>query len=229
MTAIALKLQAVRDRIAAAALRSGRWPSAVTLVAVTKTFPASYIEEACAAGQRAFGESYAQEGVKKITALAHLPLEWHFIGPIQSNKTRVIAEHYQWVHGIDREKIAARLADARPGRLPPLEVCIQVNVSGEATKSGVMPGAELGLANAIARLPQLRLRGLMAIPEPTDDAALRERRYALLRSLKDGLAAAGHSVDTLSMGMSDDFEAAIEAGATIVRVGTAIFGGRERL
>jgi PLP dependent protein len=229
MTAITLNLQAVRDRIAAAALRSGRQASDVTLVAVTKTVPASYIEEAYAAGQRIFGESYAQEGVKKITGLAHLPLEWHFIGPIQSNKTRAIAEHYQWVHGIDREKVAARLAAARPGHLPPLEVCIQVNVSGEATKSGVMPGAERELANAIARLPRLRLRGLMAIPEPTSDAGLRERRYALLRELKNELAAAGHPIDTLSMGMSDDFEAAIEAGATVVRVGTAVFGGRERL
>ena len=229
MTAIALNLQAVRDRIAAAALRSGRRASDVTLVAVTKTVPASYIEEAYAAGQRIFGESYAQEGVQKITGLAHLPLEWHFIGPIQSNKTRVIAEHYQWVHGIDREKVAARLAAARPGHLPPLEVCIQVNVSGEATKSGVMPGAERELANAIARLPRLKLRGLMAIPEPTPDAGLRQRRYTLLRELRNGLAAAGHPIDTLSMGMSDDFEAAIEAGATIVRVGTAIFGDRERL
>jgi pyridoxal phosphate enzyme (YggS family) len=229
MTGIALNLQAVRARIAAAAARSGRPASAVVLLAVSKTFPASYIEEAFSAGQRAFGESYLQEGVKKITALAHLPLEWHFVGPIQSNKTRAIAEHYQWVHGIDREKIAARLAAARPGNLPPLDVCIQVNVSGEGSKSGVAPGKELDLAGAIARLPQLRLRGLMTIPEPTDDSALQHKRFALLRELKDGLAAAGHAVDTLSMGMSDDFESAVEEGATIVRVGSAIFGARERL
>src|SRR5688500_14276398 len=172
MTAIALNLQAVRARIAAAAARSGRRPSDVVPLAVSKTFSPSYIEEAFSAGQRAFGESYVQEGVKKITALAQLPLEWHFIGPIQSNKTRAIAEHYQWVHGVDREKIAARLAAARPARLPPLDVWIQVNVSGEASKNGVEPGEELGLANAIARLPELKLRGLMTIPEPTEDAAL---------------------------------------------------------
>ena len=229
MTGIALNLQAVGARIAAAAARSGRRASDVALLAVSKTFPPSYIEDAFSAGQRAFGESYAQEGVKKITALSHLPLEWHFIGPIQSNKTRVIAEHYRWVHGIDRERIAARLAAARPAHLPPLDVCIQVNVSGEASKSGVSPGEELPLANAIARLPQLRLRGLMTIPEPTEDTALQHRRYALLRELKDRLVAAGHPVDTLSMGMSDDFESAIEEGATIVRVGSAIFGSRERL
>lgn len=229
MTGIALNLQAVHTRIAAAAARAGRPASDVALLAVSKTVPPSYIEEACSAGQRAFGESYAQEGVKKVTSLAQLPLEWHFIGPIQSNKTRVLAESFQWVHGIDREKIAARLAAARPASLPPLDVCIQVNVSGEASKSGVAPGEELALANAIARLPRLRLRGLMAIPEPTDDAGLQRRRYALLRELKDRLAASGHPVDTLSMGMSDDFEAAIAEGATIVRVGTAIFGPRERM
>lgn len=229
MMAIALNMQAVHARIAAAAARSGRPASDIALLAVSKTLPPSYIEEAYSAGQRAFGESYAQEGVKKITALAHLGLEWHFIGPIQSNKTRLIAEHYHWVHGIDREKIAERLAAARPPHLPPLEVCIQVNVSGEGSKSGVAPGEERALADAIARLPALQLRGLMAIPEPTADVALQRRRYALLRELKDGLAAAGHPVDTLSMGMSDDFESAIAEGATIVRVGSAIFGPRERL
>jgi hypothetical protein len=229
MTAIALNMQAVHARIAAAAARSGRPASDIALLAVSKTFPPSYIEEARSAGQRAFGESYAQEGVKKITALARLDLEWHFIGPIQSNKTRLIAEHYHWVHGIDREKIAARLAAARPPHLPPLNVCIQVNVSGEGSKSGVAPGEERALADAIAGLPRLRLRGLMAIPEPTEDLALQRRRYALLRELKDRLAGAGHSVDTLSMGMSDDLESAIAEGATIVRVGSAIFGPRERL
>jgi len=229
MTAIALNMQAVHARIAAAAALFGRPASDIALLAVSKTFPPSYIEEACSTGQRAFGESYAQEGVTKITALARRDLEWHFIGPIQSNKTRLIAEHYHWVHGIDREKIAARLAAARPPHLPPLDVCIQVNVSGEGSKSGVAPGEELALADAIARLPRLRLRGLMAIPEPTADLALQRRRYALLRELKDRLTGAGHAVDTLSMGMSDDLESAIAEGATIVRVGSAIFGPRERL
>jgi uncharacterized pyridoxal phosphate-containing UPF0001 family protein len=157
-----------------------------------------------------------------------LPLEWHFIGPIQSNKTAVIATHFQWVHGVEREKIAQRLDAARPAGLPPLNVCIQVNVSGEASKSGVNPGDEEALAATIARLPRLKLRRLMAIPEPAPDAALARRRFALLRELKDRLVARGHALDTLSMGMSDDLEAAIAEGATIVRVGTAIFGRRER-
>ncbi|MBI2509139.1 MAG: YggS family pyridoxal phosphate-dependent enzyme, partial [Betaproteobacteria bacterium] len=170
----------------------------------------------------------AQESVEKITRLAHLPLQWHFIGPIQSNKTRAIAEHFQWVHSVERGKIAQRLSDARPEGLPPLDVCIQVNVSGEASKSGVAPGEEARLAEAIARLPRLRLRGLMAIPEPTPDAALQRRRFALLRELKEKLAARGHPLDTLSMGMSDDLEAAILEGATLVRVGTAIFGQRQK-
>jgi pyridoxal phosphate enzyme (YggS family) len=157
-----------------------------------------------------------------------LPLEWHFIGPIQSNKTGPIAAHFQWVHSVDRAKIAERLNAARPEGLPPLNVCIQVNVSGEATKSGVAPGAELDLAGIISRLPRLKLRGLMAIPEPTPDVGLQRRRFALLRELKDGLVARGHKLDTLSMGMSDDFEAAIAEGATIVRIGTAIFGPRKK-
>lgn len=157
-----------------------------------------------------------------------LPLEWHFIGPIQSNKTGLIAAHFQWVHSVERERIAQRLNASRPERAPPLNVCIQVNVSGETSKSGVEPDEEAALAAAIARLPRLRLRGLMTIPEPTADAALQRRRFALLRSLKDGLVARGHALDTLSMGMSDDLEAAIAEGATIVRVGTAIFGPRSR-
>ncbi len=229
MTTIALNLQAARERIERAAERNGRPASGITLLAVSKTFPASYIEEAVNAGQRAFGESYAQEAVKKITAVAHLGLEWHFIGPVQSNKTRLIAEHFRWVHAIDREKIAARLNDARSEGLDPLDVCIQVNVSGEGSKSGVAPGEERRLAEAIAALPRLRLRGLMAIPEPTPDAGLQRRRYARLREMKEALAAAGHALDTLSMGMSDDLESAIAEGATIVRVGTAIFGPRETL
>ena len=157
-----------------------------------------------------------------------LPLEWHFIGPIQGNKTTPIAAHFQWVHSIEREKIATRLNAARTEDQPPLNICIQVNVSGEASKSGVAPGEELRLAEAVARLPRLKLRGLMAIPEPTSDVALQRRRFALLRELKDRLVAQGHVLDTLSMGMSDDLEAAIAEGATMVRVGTAIFGRRER-
>jgi len=222
-------MQAVRGRIERAARVSGRPASEITLLAVSKTVPASYIEEARRAGQTAFGESYVQEAVKKITVLGSNGLDWHFIGPIQSNKTRAIAEHFQWVHTIDRDKVAARLSAARPRELPPLNVCIQVNVSGEASKSGVTPGGERALAEAISVLPGLRLRGLMAIPEPTDDASLQRRRYAQLRGLRDDLAKAGYPLDTLSMGMSDDLEAAIAEGATIVRVGTAIFGRRETL
>jgi PLP dependent protein len=226
MTTIAGNLQAVRERIARAAQAAGRPASAIALIAVSKTFAAEKIVAAHAHGQRAFGENYVQEAVEKITRLAHLPLEWHFIGPIQSNKTRAIAEHFHWVHSIEREKIAVRLNDARPATLPPLDVCIQINVSGEHSKSGVPPGAELALAHAIGALPRLRLRGLMTIPEPTPDAALQRRRFALLRETRDRLAAAGIALDTLSMGMSDDLEAAIAEGATMVRVGTAIFGRR---
>ena len=229
MTTIALNLQAVHRRIEHAARESGRSTSAVGLVAVSKTVAASYIEEALRAGHRTFGESYVQEAVKKITALGPESPEWHFIGPIQSNKTRAIAEHFQWVHAVDRDRIAARLSEGRPRELPPLNVCIQVNVSGEASKSGVEPGRERALAEAISALPRLRLRGLMAIPEPTDDIGLQRKRYARLRQLKDALCAAGYPLDTLSMGMSEDLEAAIAEGATLVRVGTAIFGARERI
>ena len=228
MVTIAANLQAVHDRIAQAARAAGRAPGGVTLLAVSKTFPAEHIMQAHAAGQRAFGENYVQEAVEKITALGQLPLEWHFVGPIQSNKTAPIARHFHWVHSVEREKIAQRLAAARPAELPALNVCIQVNVSGEASKSGVTPGDEVALAAAISRLPRLRLRGLMAIPEPTPDAALQRRRFALLRELKDGLVARGYALDTLSMGMSDDLEAAIAEGATLVRVGTAIFGSRKK-
>ncbi len=262
MATIAENLQAVRSRIARAAQAAGRRADEIQLLAVSKTFPAACIIEAYVAGQRAFGESFAQEAVEKITELAATPLdhrvlqarreaaraqdeaplagpgtspgtsslpalEWHFIGPIQSNKTRIIAEHFQWVHSIDREKIALRLNSARGPELPPLEVCIEVNVSGERSKSGVAPGGEVPLAEAISRLPQLRLRGLMTIPEPTSDINVQRRRFALLRELQLKLAARGYALDTLSMGMSDDFEAAISEGATIVRVGTAIFGPRD--
>ena len=230
MSTIAGNLQAVEATIEAACRAAGRPRSTVQLLAVSKTFPAEAVLEAAASGQRAFGENYLQEGIDKIAAVAKAlpdtPLEWHFIGPIQSNKTRPIAEHFQWVHGVEREKIAQRLNDARPEALPPLNVCIQINVSGEASKSGAAPGTEGALAAAIAGMPRLKLRGLMAIPEPTTDAGLRRRRFALLRELKQGLEAAGHKLDTLSMGMSDDLEAAIAEGATLVRVGTAIFGRR---
>ena len=236
MVTIVDNLQAVRARIGRAARASGREPGDVVLVAVSKTFPVEYIAQAHAAGQKAFGENYAQEAVEKITKLAHLPLvdplllplEWHFIGPIQSNKTGTIAAHFSWVHSVERERIAQRLNAARPAELPPLDILIQVNVSGEASKSGLSPGEEIGLAQAVARMPRLKLRGLMAIPEPTSDTKLQRRRFALLRELKDGLAARGHALDTLSMGMSDDLEAAIAEGATMVRVGTAIFGSRKK-
>ncbi|HSE00470.1 MAG TPA: YggS family pyridoxal phosphate-dependent enzyme [Burkholderiales bacterium] len=227
MASIAANLQAVRDRIARAARAAQRDPGGILLLAVSKTFPPAHIEAAFAAGQKAFGENHAQEAVQKITVLAAIPLEWHFIGPIQSNKTRLIAQHFAWVHSLEREKIAERLNAARPEGAPPLNVCIQVNVSGEATKSGIAPGGEVRLADAIARLPRLKLRGLMAIPEPTSDVMLQRRRFALLRELKEKLAAHGHALDTLSMGMTDDFEAAIMEGATIIRVGTAIFGPRQ--
>lgn len=241
MATIAANLQAVRARIERAAEAAHRRADDVALLAVSKTFPVERILEAYAAGQRAFGESYAQEGVEKITRLASVPaaafpspegtpsapLEWHFVGPIQSNKTRAIAEHFQWVHSVERERIATRLNEARPENLPPLEVCIQVNVSGERSKGGVAPGEEARLADAVSRLPRLKLRGLMAIPEPTSDMTVQRRRFALLRELRDRLIARGYGLDTLSMGMSDDLEAAIMEGATIVRVGTAIFGPRD--
>jgi hypothetical protein len=221
-------LQAVKARIARTARDANRPAGDITLLAVSKTVAAERIAEAFAAGQTAFGENHAQEAVEKITVLSALPLDWHFIGPIQSNKTRLIAQHFGWVHSVEREKIAERLNAARPEGMAPLNVCIQINVSGEATKSGVAPGDEVKLADALARLPRLKLRGLMAIPEPTADVALQRRRFALLRELKEALRARGHALDTLSMGMSDDFESAILEGATIVRVGTAIFGARTK-
>ena len=226
MTPISANLQAVKARIENAARAAGRPADAVALLAVSKTFDTACIRDCHAAGQRAFGENYVQEALDKIAALADCAIEWHMIGPIQSNKTRPIAEHFQWVHSVERKKIAQRLNEARPAHLPPLNICIQVNVSGETSKSGIAPGAEIGLANVIASLPRLRLRGLMAIPEPSSDAALRRRRFARLRDLQENLIARGHALDTLSMGMSDDLEDAIAEGATMVRVGTALFGRR---
>ena len=226
MTGISVGLQKVRDRISTAAQAVGRDPHGVTLLAVSKTWPAECVRAAAAAGQRAFGENYVQEGCAKVDALADPDLEWHFIGPLQSNKTRSVANRFVWVHSIDRLRIAERLSAQRDVHLPPLNVCLQVNVSGEASKSGVTPGEVADLAAAVAALPRLRLRGLMAIPEPTDDVALQRRRFASVRALRDELNAAGFGLDTLSMGMSADLEAAIAEGATLVRVGTAIFGAR---
>lgn len=227
MATIATALQAVKERIAQAAVVAGRKPGDVVLLAVSKSWPTERVREVYSAGQRAFGESYVQEGLEKVRALADLPLKWHFVGPIQSNKTRAIAEHFSWVHSIDREKIAGRLSEARPESLPPLQVCLQVNISGEQTKGGVAPGEALPLAKYVRTLPRVKLRGLMTIPRPTADPALQRSQFRALRLLLDQLNAEGMGLDTLSMGMSDDLEAAIAEGATIVRIGTAIFGERE--
>jgi pyridoxal phosphate enzyme (YggS family) len=226
MSTIESNLQAVRARIAAAARSAGREPGEITLLAVSKTFAAGAVRAAHAAGQREFGENYVQEGLEKIAELSALPLIWHFIGPIQSNKTRAIAEHFDWVHSVAREKIALRLAEARPPELDPLDICLQVNLSGEASKSGVTAEEVRPLAEAVRTLPRLRLRGLMTVPEPSDDVELQRRRFRGLRTLLEQLNAAGFGLDTLSMGMSQDLEAAVMEGATIVRVGTAIFGER---
>lgn len=226
MSAIATNLQAVRTRIAAAASAAGRTPESITLLAVSKTKPLADVLAAAAAGQSAFGENYVQEGCEKAAATVDRSLEWHFIGPLQSNKTRLVAEHFAWVHSVDRLKIAERLSAQRPTDLPPLQVCVQVNVSGEASKSGCTPAEALALCQAVAALPNLRLRGLMAIPEPADDAAAQRAPLRRLRELYESIRAAGLPLDTLSMGMTHDLEAAIAEGATIVRVGTAIFGER---
>jgi len=228
MTMIQTQLQTVRDRMTAACLAAGRAPDAVSLLAVSKTFDAQAVAEAYAAGQTAFGENYIQEAVQKITALRHLPLQWHCIGPIQSNKTRLVAEHFDWVHTVDRLKVAQRLSEQRPAGLPPLQVCLQVNVDGGDTKSGVPPEAALALAQQVAALPQLRLRGIMSIPEPAPDFVAACALFTRVKTVFDALNAEGLALDTLSMGMSADMEAAIHAGSTLVRVGTAIFGGRPR-
>jgi hypothetical protein len=242
-------LREVQSRIREAAAHAGRQPDEVTLVAVSKTFPAESIRAAYACGQRHFGENYVQEALPKMAEVQAMlaadiesaarhhtagvaspqarpllrPLVWHLIGPIQSNKTREIAAHFDWVHGVEREKVARRLSEQRPAGLPPLNVCIQVNVSGEASKSGVTSAEVAALAGLVSGLPRLKLRGLMAIPEPDADP---RPRFRLLRSLRDELNAQGLALDTLSMGMSGDFEIAIAEGATLVRVGTAIFGKR---
>ena len=228
MATITENLQDVRGRISQACLRAGRPKDAVALLAVTKTFPAQAVRDAHAAGQQAFGENYVQEAIDKIQALADLRprLQWHLIGPLQSNKTRVVAEHFDWVQSVDRLKIAQRLSEQRPPDLPPLNVCIQVNSSGEDSKSGVTPGEALGLAREVSVLPHLRLRGVMALPAPSADAAEQSRAFREIRDLFNELQASGLPVDTLSMGMSGDLEAAILEGSTMVRVGTALFGHR---
>ncbi|MCL2160976.1 MAG: YggS family pyridoxal phosphate-dependent enzyme [Betaproteobacteria bacterium] len=227
MTPIAAAFHAVRARIAAAARVAGRDAAAIHLLAVSKTCSASEVRAAFEAGQRTFGENYANEVADKAASLAGSGLEWHFIGPLQGNKTRIVAECCDWVHSIDRLKIAERLSMQRDADRLPLQVCLQVNVSGEASKSGVSPGEILPLAHAVAALPRLCLRGLMCIPEPSEDQSLLRSRFALLRQLSERLQAEGLALDTLSMGMSHDLEVAIAEGATIVRVGTAIFGERE--
>ena len=228
---ISENLQLVQHRIATSAQAAGRDPSSIALLAVSKTFAAQAVLTAAQAGQRAFGENYVQEAIDKISATRelnpNLQLEWHFIGPIQSNKTRQIAEHFDWVHSVDRLKIAQRLSEQRPADMQPLQICLQVNVSGEATKSGLEPDALLELAREVNALPNLRLRGLMAIPEPTEDVEQQRAAFAKLRLMQNDLQAVGIPTDTLSMGMSADMDAAIVEGATIVRIGTAIFGGRD--
>ena len=224
MSTIAENIAKVGERIRAAAQASGRDLDHIGLLAVSKTKPAAAVREAYAAGIRDFGENYLQEALEKQAELSELPLIWHFIGPIQSNKTKPIAEHFAWVHSVDRLKIAQRLSEQRPAGLPPLNICLQVNVSAEASKSGCAPAELAALAQAVSQLPNLRLRGLMAIPEPTDDVAAQRAAFARLRELRDGLPL---PLDTLSMGMSHDLDAAIAEGATWVRIGTALFGARD--
>ena len=219
-------LQKVRKRIELASAAAGRASGAVKLLAVSKTMPAQAVRDAHAAGQLAFGENYIQEGVDKIASLADLPLEWHCIGPIQSNKSKLVAENFAWVHSIDRLKIAERLSAQRPAHLSPLQVCLQVNVDGGNNKSGVAPSELLALAQAVAKLPHLQLRGLMTIPEPAANELAARAVHRQAKELFDSLNAAGLKLDTLSMGMTADLEAAVAEGSTCVRVGTAIFGVR---
>ncbi|MDI1244474.1 MAG: YggS family pyridoxal phosphate-dependent enzyme [Rhodoferax sp.] len=226
MTKISTQLSAVHERMHAACRAAGRPPEAVALLAVSKTFGADAVQAAFEAGQTAFGENYIQEAVEKISALKHLPLVWHCIGPLQSNKTRLVAEHFDWVHTVDRLKIAQRLSEQRPVGLRPLQVCIQVNVDAGPTKAGVPPDQALVLAQAVAGLPRLQLRGLMCIPEPASDHATACQVFERARALLTDLNAQGLKLDTLSMGMSADLEAAIASGSTLVRVGSAIFGTR---
>jgi len=226
MTMIADNIQRVKRRIADACQACARPAESVTLLAVSKTFGTDAVRQAHAAGQSAFGENYIQEAVDKITALADLPLQWHCIGPVQSNKTRLVATHFDWMHTVDRLKIAQRLSEQRPLDKAPLQVCIQVNIDGGPTKAGVAPEDALALALQIHALPRLRLRGLMTIPEPAPDFASACAVHARARALLEALNVQGLGLDTLSMGMTADLEAAVQAGSTLVRVGSAIFGGR---
>ena len=233
MTTIVRNLQLVRDRITTACFAAGRNPATVRLLAVSKTFGAEAVAEAASDGQRAFGENYIAEGVEKILALQGRPggqaLEWHCIGPVQSDKTRLVAEHFDWVQSVDRLKIAQRLSEQRPDSLPPLQVCLQVNIDGGANKSGLAPAEVQALAQEVAQLPRLVLRGLMAIPEPAADFDAACAVHARTKALFDAVNASGvlpTPMDTLSLGMTADLEAAIHAGSTMVRVGTAIFGKR---
>ena len=228
---IADKLQQVRARIAQACASASRPVQSVTLLVVSKTYGPEAVREAFAAGEKRFGENYVQEGVDKIAALADLRarIEWHLIGPLQSNKTRLVAAQFDWVHSVDRLKIAQRLSEQRPVHLPPLQICLQVNISGEASKSGLMPDEVPAVAQAVAKLPRLALRGLMAIPEPAADFEAQRAPHRALRELKQSLQAEGLALDTLSIGMSADLEAAIAEGATLVRIGSAIFGERAPL
>ena len=228
MTTISANLQAVIARIEAAARQFGRNPDDISLLAVSKTWPAADVHEAALAGQKSFGENYVQEGADKATTLAALNLDWHFIGPLQSNKTRRVAETFDWVHSVDRLKIAERLSEQRPSNLPKLQICLQVNVSGEESKSGVALHEVPALALDLAALPGLQLRGLMAIPEPLSDFSAQREPFRQLREIYENLKKNGLALDTLSMGMTHDLEAAIAEGATIVRVGTAIFGERNK-
>lgn len=223
------RLRTVQHRIAEAAAEAGRAPAAVSLLAVSKTFDAAALRALAACGQRAFGENYLQEALAKQVQLEDLRLEWHFIGPLQSNKTRPVAAHFSWVHSVDRLKVAERLSAQRPPDLPPLQVCIEVNVSGEASKGGVTPAELPALAETVSKLAGLKLRGLMAIPAPTPDVAAQRAAFRQVREQFDALRARGYALDALSMGMSGDLEAAILEGATLVRVGTALFGERHHL
>ncbi len=232
MTTIGNNLQGVRDGITTACAAAGRPANAVSLLAVSKTFGADAVRKAHAAGQTAFGENYIQEALEKMAALRDLPLEWHCIGPVQSNKSRLVAENFAWLHTVSSQRLAQRLSDQRPAELAPLQVCVQVNIDGGATKAGVAPAEALALCQQIAALPRLQLRGLMTIPEPHDDLAEQLAVHQLSRALFDALAQANdgepgwEAFDTLSMGMTADMATAIAAGSTMVRVGSAIFGGR---
>jgi pyridoxal phosphate enzyme (YggS family) len=230
MATIAANLQQTEARLASACTSAGRPVQSVTLLVVSKTFSATAVREAYAAGARRFGENYVQEGLDKIAELAELrpQLEWHLIGPLQSNKTKPVAEAFDWVHSVDRLKIAQRLSEQRPAKLPALNICLQVNISGEASKSGVAPAEALALARAVAALPRLRLRGLMAVPEPAADFEAQRVPHRALARLQAELIGQGLTLDTLSIGMSADLEAAVAEGATLVRIGSAIFGSRPR-